>query len=177
MLVLFPTNFKTFCTLPLWLKTFLKPVIICFHNKYYRDMKVNMHWHPVTFFPFHSKALCRDLFTTVNVADVTSFVQRPIHSANIYKRSSWTDTAHGLFLPPANEVWGKVMFSHLSVSRSVHKGGGMLWCHFLLWKAPPSLDSTHHPEQQTPIPPDNAHPLGHQAVRILLECSLVSDFL
>ena len=25
-----------------------------------------------------------------------------------------------LYLPPANEVWGKVMFLHLSVSHSVH---------------------------------------------------------
>ena len=28
------------------------------------------------------------------------------------------------FLPPANEVWGKVIFLHLSVSHSVHRGGG-----------------------------------------------------
>ena len=27
-----------------------------------------------------------------------------------------------LLLPPANEVWGKVMFLHLSVSHSVHRG-------------------------------------------------------
>ena len=27
-----------------------------------------------------------------------------------------------LLLPPANEVWGKVMFLHLSVSHSVHSG-------------------------------------------------------
>ena len=26
------------------------------------------------------------------------------------------------FLPPANEVWGKVVFLHLSVSHSVHGG-------------------------------------------------------
>ena len=26
------------------------------------------------------------------------------------------------FLPPANEVWGKVMFLHLSVIHSVHEG-------------------------------------------------------
>ena len=30
-----------------------------------------------------------------------------------------------LFLPPANQVWGKVMFLHLSISHSVHGGGGM----------------------------------------------------
>ena len=27
-----------------------------------------------------------------------------------------------IFLPPANEVWGKVLFLHLSVSHSVHSG-------------------------------------------------------
>ena len=26
------------------------------------------------------------------------------------------------FLPPANEVWGKVIFSHECVSHSVHRG-------------------------------------------------------
>ena len=28
----------------------------------------------------------------------------------------------GYFIPPANEVWGKVMFLHLSVSHSVQRG-------------------------------------------------------
>ena len=27
------------------------------------------------------------------------------------------------FFPPANKVWGKLMFLHLSVSHSVHRGG------------------------------------------------------
>ena len=31
-----------------------------------------------------------------------------------------------LLLPPANEVWGKVMFLHLSVSHSVHREGGWI---------------------------------------------------
>ena len=40
------------------------------------------------------------------------------------------------FLPPANEVWGKVMFLHLSVSHSVHMGASV-WCHFLFWMPGP----------------------------------------
>ena len=32
-----------------------------------------------------------------------------------------------LLLPPANEIWGKVMFLHLSVSHSVHRRGVCLW--------------------------------------------------
>ena len=34
-----------------------------------------------------------------------------------------------ILLPPANEVWGKVMFIHLSFWP--HRKGGGLWCHFL----------------------------------------------
>ena len=30
------------------------------------------------------------------------------------------------FLPPANEVWGKVIFSEACVKNSVHRGGGGL---------------------------------------------------
>ena len=37
-----------------------------------------------------------------------------------------------ILLPAANEVWGKVIFSHACVSHSVHWGGGVsLSCHFL----------------------------------------------
>ena len=36
-----------------------------------------------------------------------------------------------LFLPPANEVWGKVMFLHLSVILFTRGGGGLVWSHFL----------------------------------------------
>ena len=33
-----------------------------------------------------------------------------------------TNVSQPFLLPPANEVWGKVMFLHLSVSHSVHRG-------------------------------------------------------
>ena len=36
-----------------------------------------------------------------------------------------------IFLPPANEVWGKVMFLHLSVSHSVH--GGLCMMSLPVW--------------------------------------------
>ena len=35
-----------------------------------------------------------------------------------------TENFQSILLPPANEVWSKVMFLHLSVSHSVH-GGAM----------------------------------------------------
>ena len=38
-----------------------------------------------------------------------------------------------LFVPPANEVWGKVIFSQACVIPSIHKGGGVGW-----------LSSMHH---------------------------------
>ena len=46
------------------------------------------------------------------------------HMATSYKRD--TEAYFGentkLYLPPANDVWGKVMFLHLSVSHSVYRG-------------------------------------------------------
>ena len=39
---------------------------------------------------------------------------------NISRLFCWKSTG---FLPSANEVWGKVMFLHLSVRHSVHGGG------------------------------------------------------
>ena len=45
--------------------------------------------------------------------------QQPMsHSEQV----SFYTSSHCKFLPPANEVWGKVMFLHLSVSHSVHRG-------------------------------------------------------
>ena len=48
-------------------------------------------------------------------------------------------------LPPADEVWGKVMFLHLSVSHSVHRGGVCLWVGGC---TPPGHT---HPDTYTPI--------------------------
>ena len=46
------------------------------------------------------------------------------------------------FLPPANEVWGKVIFSVACVKNSVHSGGGV--CLSACW------DTTSVPEQTPP---------------------------
>ena len=63
---------------------------------------------------------------------------------------------NGPSLPPTNEVWGKVMFLHLSVCSQgeggLHRGGGCL----------------------TPLLPPE---LEKRAVRILLECILVGFVL
>ena len=54
-------------------------------------------------------------------------------------------------LPPANEVWRKVMFLHLFVCPQ--RGGEVLWCHFLLWTAPRPLTAP------PPLPPDSTFTL------------------
>ena len=48
-------------------------------------------------------------------------------------------TCPTLYLPPANEVWGKVIFSQVCVKNSVHSGG-------LLGQVPP-WDQVHPPDQ------------------------------
>ena len=57
-------------------------------------------------------------------------------------------------LPPANEVWGKVMFLHLSVNHSVHRGRGVMM-------PLPVMDSTPS-WTATPPPPTAPHPLLSQ---------------
>ena len=67
---------------------------------------------------------------------------------------------------------GKVMFLHLSVSHSVHRGEGVS-CHFLLWIAPP-------PGSPPRMAPPRQHPLptvNKRAVGIILECCHVKDML
>ena len=71
-------------------------------------------------------------------------------------------------LPPANEVWGKVMFLHLSVNHSVHRGRGVTM-------PLPVMDSTPS-WTATPPPPGQHHipfSVNTWAVHILLECLLV----
>ena len=51
-----------------------------------------------------------------------------IHSLIPYFLGEHKSHVHGKIFTPANEVWGKVMFLHLSVSYSVHGGGGMCVC-------------------------------------------------
>ena len=69
-----------------------------------------------------------------------------------------------LFLPPANEVWGKVIFSEACVKNSVHRRG-LPQC--MLGYHPHPPPGTRHPPppgagtpwDQAP-PPRNRHPLG-----------------
>ena len=60
-----------------------------------------------------------------------------------------------LSLPPANEVWGKVIFSEACVKNSVHGGGGV--CLSACWGAP--LWDQEPPQDRHP-PRDQAHPPG-----------------
>ena len=92
------------------------------------------------------------------------------------------ETVFKWYLPPANEVWGKVMFSHLSISHSVHGLGVSVWCHFLSGclvpcsfggvsvPGPMSLGEGVCPGVSLGKPPESEK----WAVRILLECFLVN---
>ena len=101
--------------------------------------------------------------------------------------------ANSLLLQPANEVWGKVMFSQVCVSHSVHKEEGVsVWCHFLsgcpvpcsFWwsgqRPPPPgqrplLDGDPPPPWQRPFLDRDPLYSKERAVHILLECILVTN--
>ena len=87
------------------------------------------------------------------------------------------------YLPPANAVWSKVIFSEACVKNSVHKGGSAS-VHARI--PPPGADPL--PGPGTPLAADtpsrSRHPpeqcmlgdtVNERAVRILLECNLVAN--
>ena len=92
-------------------------------------------------------------------------------------------------LPPSNEVWGKVIFLHLFVI--LFTGGGVPdqvhtpgpgthpsprdQVHPHLGPGTPPQDQVHPPGPGTPHP-DQGDTVYVQAVRILLECILVTLF-
>ena len=77
-----------------------------------------------------------------------------------------------VFLQPANEVWGKVMFLHLSVSHSVHRGLPRGCLHpgdvCIQEGLPPGGGGLDRPSEW--ILRDT---VNERAVRILLECILL----
>ena len=98
---------------------------------------------------------------------------------------------HFVLLPPANEVWGKVIFSVACVKNSVHRRGEYLGRYTPCGQVQPR-GQVHPPRQVHPpwagISPRQVHPPGQvhpreqcmlgdtgnkRAVRILLECILV----
>ena len=82
-------------------------------------------------------------------------------------------------LPPANEVWGKVIFSVECVKNSVHRGRSASVHAGIL---PPSSKAGHPWQGDTlsiQIPPVQCmlgDTVNKRAVCILLECNLVNDF-
>ena len=70
-------------------------------------------------------------------------------------------------LPPANEVWGKVIFSEACVKNFCPQGGG--FCFSACWDATPPR--TRHPPEQSML----GDTVNERAMRILLECILVVD--
>ena len=64
-----------------------------------------------------------------------------------------------ILLPPANEVWGKVIFSEACVKNSVHRGGEYLGRYTPLGPGTPPQDQVHPLGSGTP-PQDQVHPPG-----------------
>ena len=56
---------------------------------------------------------------------------------------------NGIYLPPANEVWGKVIFSEACVKNSVHRGMGT-WAGTPPWQVHPSPWQVHPAWAGTP---------------------------
>ena len=91
-----------------------------------------------------------------------------------------------VLLPPANEVWGKVIFLHLFV---ILFTGGEYLGRYNPWDQVPPQDQVHSLPTQTrntPTPPGPAtHPSAHiledkvnaRAVHTLLKCNLVLVYL
>ena len=95
------------------------------------------------------------------------------------------------YLPPANEVWGKVIFSEACVKNSVHRGGVPGYPETRYTPRPGTPPGTRYtPQPGTPPGPGTPTPLGpgthipreqcmlgdtgnKRVVRILLECILV----
>ena len=109
--------------------------------------------------------------------------------------SYWNAFLFFVLLPPANEVWGKVIFSVACVKNSVHRGKRSASVHARIPPPPSRADHPPPPGQDTlgpgTPPPDQAPPLSRhppyihtvhagrytvkkRAVFILLECNLVS---
>ena len=64
-------------------------------------------------------------------------------------------------LPPANEVWGKVIFLHLFVI--LFTGGGMPQCMLGYHPPPPPGPCTTTPRDQAPPRAGGTHPAGMQS--------------
>ena len=92
----------------------------------------------------------------------TKWWPRHIWSAS----GQYTSCRNAFFLPPANEVWGKLMLLHLCVILFTEGGGRRL---------PPGESASRGLVGQTPAPPNwiLRDTVNERAVRILLECILV----
>ena len=105
----------------------------------------------------------------------------------VWKSNLW-HYSKNIYLPPANEVWGKVMF-YTRLSFCLQRG---VWCHFLsaclvpcsLWRGGGGVKGMWWKARvcgegdRDPLRPEAQHLLNQRrplkrAVRILLECILV----
>ena len=103
---------------------------------------------------------------TETLAHITcqAILHKSCHKYVLYRKYQFCPQ-QDLLLPPANEVWGKVMFLHLSVCPQGEWGVMM---------SLPVMDSTPPPSGTAePPPPGQHHPVNKRAVGILLECFFV----
>ena len=90
-------------------------------------------------FPVHTKGqqtlckLCENLFSFLfGTSSMTRKHSSRIRTDRAVRSSREVDCGQidmwefSVFLPPTNEVWGKVIFSEVCVKNSVHRGGGYL---------------------------------------------------
>ena len=166
-----------------WLKT----------GKQQTDFKVtSLEWFPSFLAKWYESGASGNLISWLDISrhHYILSVSQDIISLHVLPR---TPSCHQIILPPANEVWGRVIFSVACVKNSVHAGRGV--CLSVCWETTPL---TRHPPEQTPPqnrpPPDQAPPgadsptprsrptpaqsmlgdaVNKRAVSIQLECNLV----
>ena len=115
--------------------TFPKRLIVLVEGKMWRDQNEicpeNKNWSPkkhknIISFTLHFRA---NLFWSPHIFPLYSsfpdkFILVPSHfPVNKYYHYLWQPIKRKLFLSPANEVWGKVIFSEACVKNSVHREG------------------------------------------------------
>ena len=82
---------------------------------------------------------------------------------------------HIVLLPPANEVWGKIIFSQASVILSTERGGGFPACITGHMTSGVCIQRGGLHPGADPPPPALQDTVSKRAVRTLLESFLVTD--
>ena len=117
--------------------------------------RVHWTWHTLTQVSLNTGYAEHLAFCHIGVADVV-WEGTKVFAGGPFKRNKTVDMmvnrVNKIFLPPAKEVWGKVIFSEACVKNSVH--GGLPQC--ILGFHPPGPDppgTRHPPGPVTPLGP------------------------